>query len=390
MSRPALPATRQTGPQVLIIDDDAADVFLVQELLLEADSRIALTAAASLAGALPHLDSFDAVLLDLELPDAFGIDAVRAVLAAAPQAAIIVLSGRLDESVALAAIAEGAHDYLVKGQLDGVLLGRAIRYAIERKTADITRSQLLLAERNAAESARLERGLLALPLISADGPTIDTFYRPGRQLSLVGGDFFDVVQTSETTVQIIVGDVSGHGPDEAALGAGLRFSWRALTLAGVPQDRVLSVLEAMIDSERSHDEMYATAAVAQLDLAGRQISFWLAGHPPPLLTVGGLCQAVDVAPQPWLGLHPASRSPTVVGLPQGPCSLLLYTDGIIEGASGKPPARLGTAGLSRLWTAGGSDAQQASDRLAALVAQAESANGGSLTDDVAVVLVTLR
>ena len=80
-------------------------------------------------------------------------------------AAVCVLTGRSDEHLGIVAVAEGAQDYLVKGQVDGVLLTRALRYAVERKRADENARRLREVELRQAESARLERGLLPQPLM---------------------------------------------------------------------------------------------------------------------------------------------------------------------------------------------------------------------------------
>ena len=143
-------------------------------------------------------------------------------------AAVCVLTGRSDEHLGIVAVAEGAQDYLVKGQVDGVLLTRALRYAVERKRADENARRLREVELRQAESARLERGLLPQPLMTTDEVAVHTFYRPGRHAALIGGDFFDVVQTRPDRIDLIVGDVCGHGVDEAALGVELRVAWRAL------------------------------------------------------------------------------------------------------------------------------------------------------------------
>jgi diguanylate cyclase (GGDEF)-like protein len=82
--------------------------------------------------ALEH-DTFNCVLLDLGLPDADGLEAVKRVRMTAPGVAIVVLSGQEDETLALLAVREGAQDYLVKGRVDHNHIVRAIAYAIERK-----------------------------------------------------------------------------------------------------------------------------------------------------------------------------------------------------------------------------------------------------------------
>ncbi|TLY21426.1 MAG: GGDEF domain-containing response regulator [Nitrospirae bacterium] len=81
-------------------------------------------------------ERFDAVLLDLSLPDAFGLPTVREVLATNPTIAVVVLSGVNDQGLALHAVRQGAQDYLVKGQGHPELLARAVRYAIERKRSE--------------------------------------------------------------------------------------------------------------------------------------------------------------------------------------------------------------------------------------------------------------
>ena len=77
----------------------------------------------------------DCILLDLTLPDAHWLEAPTELQALVPDVPIVILSGLDDESLAIKAVHEGAQDYLVKGHTDGYLLGRSIRYAIERKRA---------------------------------------------------------------------------------------------------------------------------------------------------------------------------------------------------------------------------------------------------------------
>ena len=78
----------------------------------------------------------DCILLDLTLPDAHWLEAPTELQGLVPDdVPIVILSGLDDESLAIKAVHEGAQDYLVKGHTDGYLLGRSIRYAIERKRA---------------------------------------------------------------------------------------------------------------------------------------------------------------------------------------------------------------------------------------------------------------
>jgi DNA-binding NarL/FixJ family response regulator len=222
---------------VLLIEDDDGDALLVEHLLAESSLDVRVVRGRTLGEALGRLPGdIDCVLLDLGLPDVVGLDTVTRVCSAAPGIAVIVLTGLDDQAAGEAAVDAGAHDYLVKGKVDGDLLTRAIRYAIGRRHAQEVGQPLRVAELQAAENARLERGLVPHPIVRDPSIWIASSYLPGRRRALLGGDFHDAVETPDGCLHLLVGDVSGHGPDEAALGAGLRIAWRALTLSGASGD----------------------------------------------------------------------------------------------------------------------------------------------------------
>ena len=125
--------------KILLVEDNDLDARLTQDILAEwSIERFAITHVTRLAEAFTHLARarFDAVLLDLSLPDAFGLSTVSQMQAAHPTVAIIVLSGLNDQRLALQTIQHGAQDYLVKGEQQPERLTRSIRYAIERKRAE--------------------------------------------------------------------------------------------------------------------------------------------------------------------------------------------------------------------------------------------------------------
>ncbi|MBK9259410.1 MAG: hybrid sensor histidine kinase/response regulator [Polyangiaceae bacterium] len=113
--------------------EDSPTQALQLRLLLEADG-FRVDGVASLADALAFVAAthVDAVAFDLMLPDSTGLDGLKALLAAAPRVAVVVLTANSDERLALAALGCGAEDYLFKGQFDQSLLVRTMRYAIER------------------------------------------------------------------------------------------------------------------------------------------------------------------------------------------------------------------------------------------------------------------
>lgn len=125
---------------VLLIEDNPGDARLIQEMLTRpATTQFRLVWVDSLSAGLTHLATgdTDAVLLDLSLPDSQGFDTLQKVHATFPRLPIVVLTGLDDEAVGVEAVQLRAQDYLVKGQVDRNLLGRALRYAIERKRAEV-------------------------------------------------------------------------------------------------------------------------------------------------------------------------------------------------------------------------------------------------------------
>jgi two-component system CheB/CheR fusion protein len=122
--------------RILLVEDNRPDAVLLQEMLArDVQGQFEILWASSLRDTLNRLtvEHFDAVLLDLSLPDSNGLDTVVRVCAAAPALPILVITGLTDEQVANEAVRCGAEDYLVKGQTDARSIARAIHYAIERK-----------------------------------------------------------------------------------------------------------------------------------------------------------------------------------------------------------------------------------------------------------------
>ncbi len=144
---------------LLLVEDDDGDALLVEDELADVLPHATIVRSRLLRNALSSLGpAIDCVLLDLGLPDASGIEAVTRLRAQMPAIPLIVLTGLADEAAGVAAVQAGAQDYLVKGHVDGEQLVRSIRYSIGRRQADEAERALLLADAQAREVARLERG----------------------------------------------------------------------------------------------------------------------------------------------------------------------------------------------------------------------------------------
>jgi len=126
---------KKTRIRVLLVEDNIVNARLAQTMLAQAeDQTFQVQTAETLLTALNQLasDSFDAALVDLNLPDCQGLDTFRAIQRHSPSIPIIILTALVDESAALKAVQEGAHDFLVKGSVDKEALIRALNYGIAR------------------------------------------------------------------------------------------------------------------------------------------------------------------------------------------------------------------------------------------------------------------
>ncbi|MFF3487589.1 PP2C family protein-serine/threonine phosphatase [Streptomyces sp. NPDC002701] len=428
---------------LLVIEDDPAGALTVPELRDAAGRQIRVRTARNLTEAERLLtDDVQCILLDLALrtpgpaagsmagpvvspaagPTATSEDAaetesaaddelatLKHVLRLAPRHAVLALTPAEDTDLGTEAVRVGAQDYLFHDELDGRLLSRAIRYAVERKRSDRAERRLTESTLRAQENARLERGLLPTPLLEGSSLRFAARYRPGRSRALLGGDFYDTVRTPDGTVHAMIGDVCGHGPDEAALGVELRIAWRALTLAGLCGDRLLSTLQQVLEHERDSDEIFATLCTVDIAPDGRRAGLCLAGHPAPLISrparsralVGaeGTGGAEGAGPPPVaellpyenggpaLGLLPNARWPRQQVELGGEWSLMLYTDGLIEGRTGEGKERLGQDGMVDMVRRQLAEGLRGEELLRAAVNEVRDLNGGELTDDVAVLLL---
>jgi signal transduction histidine kinase len=160
MSDAGTPSATRTL-HILLIEDNPGDARLTQLLLEEAsDFSFDLVHVTSFEQGMAALagGGFDIALVDLSLGDSHGLETVRRMHQRVPLMPMIVLSGLEDETMAMATLQEGAQDYLVKGQGDGNLIKRSIRYAMERKRVE---AQLIETKNSAEAASRAKTDFLA-------------------------------------------------------------------------------------------------------------------------------------------------------------------------------------------------------------------------------------
>ena len=194
-----------------------------------------------------------------------------------------------------------------------------------------------------------------------------------------------MVETSDGAVHAVIGDVSGHGAAEAAVGVCLRVAWRALVLAGTSAPATIALLEQMLVAEREAEQLFATVTHLVFTPDRRRARILRAGHPGLLLRTAGGVELIEGKAGPALGLVSGlSWQEAELTLPAD-ASLVLFTDGLFEGRVGAGSERLGEEGLVDM--AHDLAALPPAAFVDGLIAKTEAAAAryGGLDDDVAVV-----
>jgi serine/threonine-protein kinase RsbW len=185
-------------------------------------------------------------------------------------------------------------------------------------------------ERERAASIALQRSLLPSALPDVPGLAVAVRYLPSGDRSLVGGDWYDVLQLGETRTIVMVGDISGHGPQEASIMAAARVAFAAYALEALPPAAIVDKVDRLLALlAPTH---LATAALAVIDLEARELTVVNAGHPPVIrIDRTGAAAVVGDRRPALLGVPEAMKQPTPQPIAIQPGDrLLLYTDGLIE------------------------------------------------------------
>jgi serine phosphatase RsbU (regulator of sigma subunit) len=184
----------------------------------------------------------------------------------------------------------------------------------------------------------------------------------------------------------MVGDVAGHGPDEAALGVALRIGWRALTFAGLRGNQRMRELERLLRAESSGVGTFATVLSLAFSPDSLRFTAVRAGHPGMLVHGPDTVEWLEPPAGRALGLSGTDWPLNELELPEGH-AIVLLTDGLFEGHSGRGNERLGEDGLLELAQSFAS--LPGPEFVDALIASAErrAQAWGGLTDDIAVVRV---
>ena len=354
---------------ILFVEDDPVLAGALEMAFRDADTvDFVIERGATLRAAIALLGSreVDVILLDLNLPDSRGLETFSKIQRVAPELPVIILSGLADEALALESVRAGAQDYVVKGSMSVQVLVRAVRYALERKQlqrqlADYasrlrTQNEVMTAELDLArdiQRAYLPLGDADFPRHAAANSALLHVHSRLQPATMLGGDFFNILEVSDTQVGIFIGDVMGHGVGAGLVAGILRgLIEEARPWAG-DAGMFLTELNCGMRAVLCHTlgPVFATAFYLIADLAREELRYANAGHPCPLFRDQSTGEVGSLAwrpgeQRPALGLFDNVSYATTRGTLRPNDLFILYTDGLCEATS---PDGM-TFGIDRLFS----------------------------------------
>lgn len=321
--------------KVLIIEDSESDTILLLSLLRQGGYEPEfqrVESAAGLAAALRQ-HKWDIVLADHLMPGFDSQAALGLVRASNPDLPFVIVSGAINDELAVSAMKAGAQDYLMKSNLARLVVAvdRELKEAEDRRGRRAAERTLLAQE----EEFRIAREVQQR-LFPAAAPVLAGYDIAGASCpaAATGGDYYDFIVDPHGGLFIVVGDVTGHGLGPALLMADVRAYLRALVLSGRSLVEVLSQTRHLLRADLGADR-FITLLFARLDPGNRTLDFINAGHPSGhVLAPDGRLKAELVAGTPALGID-WEEEPLVtyrIALAQGDLILLL-SDGVPEARS---------------------------------------------------------
>ncbi|MCL2352377.1 MAG: fused response regulator/phosphatase [Firmicutes bacterium] len=325
--------------KVLVVDRTAVSADLIRQCLSGADCQIFTAESGVNALAKVTLFSPDLVIIDADLPDVSGYDVCKRIKRNPETQYILVLAVCAVETreSRLKAVEAGADDYIEKSFETHVLISKVNSLLrVKRLSDQLKQKYIEIEEKNRVIEFQLKMGRQVQRSLI---PDVDMDFRGIRFLShympalYIGGDFYDVVKLNETSMGVVIGDVSGHGISAALLTAMLHLMIRNITAVYYNPDQFLYILnnEMCKIFESSGSEVYATVFAAVIDTKERKVYYSNAGHVyPAYLDAESLTVSELAASGVPVGLMRDSRYEFKTRSYHENDMIVFYTDGLVD------------------------------------------------------------
>ena len=321
--------------RVLHVEDQEGDVALLTRHLSRAGYDLLserVDTAAAMRSAL-ETQEWNVILCDYSMPQFSAVAALALVREMALDLPFIIISGTIGEELAVAAMKNGAQDYIMKGNLARLIpaVHRELREAMERRQRKQAENQL----RQTQEQFRVAREIQQR-LFPKFAPRFGPFEIAGASIpaEATGGDYFDYLPMADGCLGIVVADVTGHGVGPALLMAETRAYLRTLVTGAMDAGEILTQANRML-AEDVDFERFVTLMLVKLDAASQSLVYTSAGHPTCyVLQASGQIKTLLKRTGAPLGVQqdtPYAASPAI-GLSLGD-TVLLLTDGFEEAES---------------------------------------------------------
>ena len=367
--------------RILIVDDMAVNVRLLDQMLCNAGyTSVESTMDPYEVCALHQTNRYDLILLDLQMPGMDGFQVMECLKEIETDGYLPVLVITAEPGHKLRALQAGAKDFIskpfdlaeVKVRVHNMLEVRLLH--LEEKIY----SKALLEQHNL-----LQQALLPFEMYTTPGYTLATRFIPGAPGKYIGGDFYDVFETEDGKMALLIGDVTGKGVAAASLAVAVRSAIRAFAYEFGRPDQSLTHTNAATYTQSSFQERFATVFLAIIDPPTGQFSYVSAGHPQSMaLRANGKVELL-ISEQFPIGMdRQTTYTSSELQLSSGDI-LVMYTDGISE--SHKSSGMYGEEGIQHtLELCRGRMPEEILDNI---FQAAMNACEGQLSDDAAVIII---
>jgi len=269
----------------------------------------------------------DIVVLDLNLPDSEGIETFRSLRSRFPNLPVVIMSADKEEETSLAAMREGAEDFIVKGSTDDNPLVRSIRFSLERANRNKIEAELRQTTRQIELARDLQQGLFP-----QDGVDLRAFQFAGhcQPAEKTGGDYYDFIPMRGGDWGVVVGDVTGHGLESSLRMIQTRAVLRTLIHSYSDVGAIVTMMNGIVCGDIS-DGKFVSLMLIKLDPESRSFRFVGAGHDGYLLAADGTLKKSLPSQQPPIGIEAdlVFKSSDVCSIEPGD-KLVLVTDGVAD------------------------------------------------------------